>query len=134
MEFVTAGLLVVLVILVVVLIAWRGQSADKVEAVLGRSFLQFQQNIQQTMNTTRQEVEKSKDVLSGTTIKTLETIKDMGKTVESLVQQQKEAQELGQSLKYLLQSPKLRGATGRPSWRNCWTGCCPRAYGRGSTP
>ena len=112
MEFVTAGLLVILIILIVVLIAWRGQSADKVEAVLGRSFLQFQQNIQQTMDTTRQEVEKSKDVLSGTTIKTLETIKDMGKTVESLIQQQQEAQELGQSLKYLLQSPKLRGSYG----------------------
>jgi len=112
MEYITAGLLVVLVILVVVFIARRGQSTDKVEAVLARSFLQFQQNIQQTMNTTRQEVEKSKDVLSGTTIKTLETIKDMGKTVESLVQQQREAQELGQSLKYLLQSPKLRGSYG----------------------
>ena len=112
MEFVTAGLLVALIILIVVLITRRGQSADKVEAVLSRSFIQFQQNIQQTMNTTRQEVEKSKDVLSGTTIKTLETIKDMGKTVESLVQQQREAQELGQSLKYLLQSPKLRGSYG----------------------
>ena len=112
MELVTAGLLVVLVLLVVVLIARRGQSTDKVEAVLSRSFIQFQQHIQQTMNTTRQEVEKSKDVLSGTTIKTLETIKDMGKTVESLVQQQREAQELGQSLKYLLQSPKLRGSYG----------------------
>jgi len=112
MEFVIAGLLVILIIMIVVLVARRGQSADKVEAVLGRSFLQFQQNIQQTMNTTRQEVEKSKDVLSGTTVKTLETIKDMGKTVESLVQQQREAQELGQSLKYLLQSPKLRGSYG----------------------
>ncbi len=112
MEFVTAGLLVALIILIVVLITRRGQSADKVEAVLSRSFIQFQQNIQQTMNTTRQEVEKSKDVLSGTTIKTLETIKDMGKTVESLIQQQREAQELGQSLKYLLQSPKLRGSYG----------------------
>ena len=112
MEFVTVVLLVALIILIVVLITRRGQSADKVEAVLSRSFIQFQQNIQQTMNTTRQEVEKSKDVLSGTTIKTLETIKDMGKTVESLIQQQREAQELGQSLKYLLQSPKLRGSYG----------------------
>ena len=64
------------------------------------------------MDSTRQEVEKSKDMLSDTTIRTLETIKNMGKTVESLVQQQAEAAELGQSLKYLLQSPKLRGSYG----------------------
>jgi len=36
----------------------------------------------------------------------------MGSTIENIMQQQKEAQELGNSLKYLLQTPKLRGSYG----------------------
>lgn len=112
MEYITIFLLVILLLLLVVLLTRRGQKSDKMEALLSKSFLEFQQQVQHTMDSTRQEVEKSKDVLSDTTIKTLETIKNMGKTVESLVQQQAEATELGQSLKYLLQSPKLRGSYG----------------------
>ncbi|MFC1547849.1 DNA recombination protein RmuC [Candidatus Neomarinimicrobiota bacterium] len=112
MEYIAAFLLLVFILLLVILLTRRSQGSDKIEALLSRNFLEFQQHVQRTMDSTRQEVEKSKDVLSDTTIKTLETIKNMGKTVESLVQQQAEATELGQSLKYLLQSPKLRGSYG----------------------
>ena len=64
------------------------------------------------MDSTRQEVERSKDVLSTGTIRTLEHIKNMSETVNSLVKQQEKVQELGQSLEYLLQTPKLRGNYG----------------------
>lgn len=112
MEYITAFTLIILVLLLAILLFRRSQGSDRIEALLSKSFLEFQQQVQSTMDSTRQEVEKSKDMLSDTTIRTLETIKDMGKTVESLVQQQAEATELGQSLKYLLQSPKLRGSYG----------------------
>jgi len=68
--------------------------------------------IQNTVNDTRKEVSLSKDVMSQHTIKTLDTVKDMGDTIHQIVQQQEEAQKLGSQLKDLLQSPKLRGNYG----------------------
>ncbi len=64
------------------------------------------------MENTRRELEASKNVISDYAIKTLDTIRGMGSTIEKIIQQQKEAQELGNSLKYLLQTPKLRGNYG----------------------
>jgi len=64
------------------------------------------------METARREVEMSKNIISDHAVKTLDTIKNMGTTVEKMMQQQKEAQDLGNSLKYLLQTPKLRGNYG----------------------
>ncbi len=112
MDAVILALLIVVTVLMVVILARRGQSQSKVEAALNKSFLEFQQQIQQTMSATRQEVERSKDVMSDNAIRTLATLKDMGQTVESLVQQQQEAEKLGQSLKSLLQKPKLQGNYG----------------------
>lgn len=65
-----------------------------------------------SMERARGEVERSKDVISSHAVETLKTIKDMGRAVEGIMHQHKEAQELGNSLKYLLQTPKLRGNYG----------------------
>jgi len=65
-----------------------------------------------TMESARREVEMSKNVISDHAVKTLDTIKNMGTTLEKMMQHQKEAKELGNSLKYLLQTPKLRGSYG----------------------
>ena len=65
-----------------------------------------------TMESARREVEMSKNVISDHAVKTLDTIRNMGATLEKMMQHQKEAQELGNSLKYLLQTPKLRGSYG----------------------
>ncbi|MEE9499879.1 MAG: DNA recombination protein RmuC [Candidatus Omnitrophota bacterium] len=85
---------------------------EKLQSLITEKFMGFQDNIQKTMETARSAVERSKDVISGHAIETLKTIKDMGQTVEKMMQHQKEAQELGNSLKYLLQTPKLRGNYG----------------------
>ncbi|RKY89095.1 hypothetical protein DRQ09_01920 [candidate division KSB1 bacterium] len=107
-------LLSLLIILVVVLIlrTKKLEIEDKVKNIVTESLVNFQTNIQQTMTITKQEVEKSKDILSQGTVKTFETLKEMESTIQQLIQQQKEAQEIGQSLKYLLQTPKLRGSYG----------------------
>ena len=85
---------------------------DKIEALLNERFIDFSDRLRQSMESTRQEVERSKDVLSSGTVKTLEHIKGMSETVNNLVQQQEKVQQLGQSLEYLLQTPKLRGSYG----------------------
>jgi DNA recombination protein RmuC len=92
---------------------------EKITHAVTENFLKFQANIQQTMaftkhevESTRREVEQSKDVLSKNSIETFKTLREMESTVQQLIQQQKEAHEIGQSLRYLLQAPKLRGNYG----------------------
>ena len=85
---------------------------DQIESVLNEKFIDFSKNIRETMDSTRKEVERSKDVLSTNAIETLKQIKNMSDTVGNLVHQQEKAEKLGQSLEYLLQTPKLRGDYG----------------------
>ena len=70
------------------------------------------QTVYKTIETARREVEMSKNIISDHAIKTLDTIKTMGIALEKMLAHQKEARELGNSLKYLLQTPKLRGSYG----------------------
>lgn len=111
-----ALILLFLLIVLVGFLVWRtytsGTGKERLESVLNDKFIDFAKNIQDTMNSTRKEVESSKDILSNNAIKTLEHIKSMSDTVGNLVRQQEKAQELGQSLEYLLQTPKLRGSYG----------------------
>lgn len=115
MEILIIILLVCLIGLVAYLI-WNmrkpDNGKDQIESVLNEKFIDFSKNIRETMDNTRKEVESSKDVLSSNAIKTLEHIKTMSDTVSNLVVQQEKAEKLGQSLEYLLQTPKLRGNYG----------------------
>ena len=72
----------------------------------------FQSGIREDVNTARTSVDSAKDVISTHAIKTISEINSIGSTVQKLIQQQEEAQKLGQSLKDLLQAPKLRGNYG----------------------
>lgn len=101
MEALIVTLLVILISLVILVII-----------KLGSKFVDFQANIHKAMDGARTEVERSKDVISGHAVETLKTIKDMGETIGRIVEQQKEAHALGNSLKHLLQMPKLRGNYG----------------------
>lgn len=58
------------------------------------------------------EMREAKDVISDHALKTINEIKGIGETVYKLAQQQEEAQKLGDSLKDLLQAPRLRGSYG----------------------
>ena len=115
METIVIILLAVLIILVV-FILWKtrvsGGEKDLLESLMNKQFIDFSERIHKTMNETRREVEGSKNIISENAIKTLEHINSMSKTVNDLVSQQEKAQQLGQSLEYLLQAPKLRGNYG----------------------
>ncbi|MDD5634658.1 MAG: DNA recombination protein RmuC [Candidatus Omnitrophica bacterium] len=90
----------------------RGATKDRMEALINEKFLDFAEHIHKIMDQTRQEVARSKDAVTEGTIKTLSHLSDMNKVMNELIKQQEKAQELGQSLEYLLQSPKLRGSYG----------------------
>ena len=85
---------------------------SKIDASLKEQFLNFQTDLTNQLNGTRQEVGRSKDLIAEHALKTIETIKNMGSTIHKIVQQQEDAHKLGQSLKDLLQAPKLRGNYG----------------------
>ncbi len=115
MELVLLSLLLVLIGLVTFLLITINKSSgskERIESVLNEKFIDFSQHIRETMDNTRKEVESSKDVLSKNAIETLKHINSMSTTIGTLINQQEKVQQLGQSLEYLLQSPKLRGNYG----------------------
>ena len=115
MEILIVILLLILIGLVLIAIFKSSRqpfSEDRINSTMNEKFVGFQNIVNQTIEKARSEVERSKDVISGHAVKTLETINNMRSTLEGIRQQQKEAQELGSSLKYLLQTPKLRGSYG----------------------
>ncbi len=115
MEIIIVVLLVILVGVVAVLLRQLTSGREKtqsIETILNAKFIDFSDRIRQTMDQTRIEVEKSKDSLSANAIKTLENIAGMKEVVSTLARQQEKVQELGKSLEYLLQMPKLRGNYG----------------------
>lgn len=85
---------------------------DKIHSTINKNFLSFQDTIHKTMENTRREVEMSKNLISDHAVKTIDTIREMSGTIEKMVHQYKEVHDLGNSLKYLLQTPKLRGSYG----------------------
>lgn len=117
MDMLLLGILIALLVLIILILIllFKGQPGDlsaRFDAFLKEQFLAFQSNIHKELSTTREEVVRSKDLISEHTIKTIDTIKDMGATIHKIIQQQEEAHKLGQSLKDILQAPKLRGSYG----------------------
>jgi len=115
MEYVIIAFLAAcLLVSVLLLVRLRtGKSSEeRMRALLQEGLAAFQKDIRDTMDSTRREVEASKTVLSQNTIKTLETIKEIEKSLKDVMKFQEEAQKLGESLETLLQSPKLRGTYG----------------------
>lgn len=108
-----AALIIVIILIIISLLKKNiSSTTESINKLLKEQFLDFQTRIHNELNSTRQEVGLSKDIISKYTIKTLETIKDMGETINKITQQQEEAQKFGQSLRDLLQAPKLRGNYG----------------------
>ncbi len=108
--FIAVSVLILLV--AALLLRSRQGDVSGLQAVLRQEFLGFQSTVHTEMDTARRSVEGAKDVISGHALQTVGQMKEMGQTVQKLIQQQEEAQRLGHSLKDLLQSPKLRGNYG----------------------
>jgi DNA recombination protein RmuC len=117
MEYLLIAIFVALVLLIilVIILLLKGQPSDvasQINATLANQLLTLQSAINTELHSTRQEIAASKDTIAQHTLKTIETIKEIGQTIHTITRQQEEAQKLGQSLKDLLQAPKLRGNYG----------------------
>lgn len=60
----------------------------------------------------RDDIDRTKDIISTNTIETMKLIKDLNQTINSLTVEQKSAVELSKDLKYFFDRPKLRGNFG----------------------
>lgn len=117
MNYLLLAILVTMIILIILVLflLLRNQPSDitsQVNAAIANQLLTFQSAIHNELNSTRQELSQSKDTIAQHTLKTIDTLNKIGQTIHTITQQQEEAQKLGQSLKDLLQSPKLRGNYG----------------------
>ena len=98
MEIIVPGALgIVILLLVVLLLRSRKSNAD---------------SIPHELSAAQQSIDAAKDTISDNALKIVDRLGEMNKTMQELMQQQGGAQKLGESLRDLLQSPKLRGNYG----------------------
>ncbi|GIW23670.1 MAG: hypothetical protein KatS3mg068_2677 [Candidatus Sericytochromatia bacterium] len=106
--------LVILIILVLILLFKRPYEdlSAKIDLSLKEQFLTFQTNLYNELNSTKEIINNSKDKIYEQTIQTVKAIGSINSTIQQIIQQQEEVQKIGQSLKDILQMPKLRGNFG----------------------
>lgn len=120
------------IIALLITMLWRKpQTPENSQLALNESLAQFESSLSSSMERTRFEVEQSKDILSQNAIQTISTIKDIGSTVHALIEQQKKAESLAESLHYLFQSPKLRGDFGETVLEEMLDKVLPRGIWKG---
>ncbi|MFZ5643322.1 MAG: DNA recombination protein RmuC [Bacillota bacterium] len=114
MEMVLAALLVVVIILLVFLLVRQGSVSGSREADL--TFLnnlnELRKEIQGSVNSSRKEITDTREDMNNRVTDNLKLMADMQATVEKIIARQEEANRLGQSLKDILSTPKLRGNYG----------------------
>ncbi|MHB8919115.1 MAG: DNA recombination protein RmuC, partial [Desulfocucumaceae bacterium] len=114
MDVLVAVLLVAVVVLVaLVLIRQRGMvNQGQLDLAIINNLNQFRREIQESVETSRREMSDARVDLSKRAGETLKLMADMHATVEKIISRQEEANKLGQSLKDILSTPKLRGNYG----------------------
>lgn len=108
--FLEITLLIAVVVTIVLLVRLQRKKNDNEMIMrMENQMLQFQKELSENLGNNKQELERTKDIISQNTIKTMEMIKQLGSTVEQLTEEQKHATKLSEDLKYIFQRPKSRG-------------------------
>lgn len=111
--YVPALLLVVIALLAFILYRQRGMvDQGQLDLAIINNLNQFRREIQESVETSRREMSDARVDLSKRAGDTLKLMADMHATVEKIISRQEEANKLGQSLKDILSTPKLRGNYG----------------------
>jgi DNA recombination protein RmuC len=114
MEDFVAGLLVVVIILLAVVIVRQRGAVDQrqLDLAIMNNLNEFRKEIQGSVEASRREMTDAREKLNERAGETLKLMRDMQATVERIISKQEEANRLGQSLKDILSTPKLRGNYG----------------------
>lgn len=114
MEKLIVVMLFILICLAVLLVVRQNgtERAGDVDSRLKNILLEFRGHIQTSVDNTRKEMTEAREDINRRTRETLQLMGDMNSTVQKIIHQQEEANRLGQSLKDILQVPKIRGNYG----------------------
>ena len=112
LAYIIIGILTTALFLLITSRNKNDKSPELIRSLINENLAGFQIEIKKSIDLSRNELEQSKNIIDKNAIKTLETIREMDRTVRELAAHQEEAEKLGQSLKTLLQAPKLRGEYG----------------------
>ncbi|MFZ5632891.1 MAG: DNA recombination protein RmuC [Bacillota bacterium] len=114
MDAFVAGLLVVVVVLLaLVLIRQKGMVDHRqLDLAIMNNLNEFRKEIQTSVEASRTEMNAARENLNERAGETLKLMIDMQATVKEIISKQEEANRLGQSLKDILSTPKLRGNYG----------------------
>ncbi|MFZ5646516.1 MAG: DNA recombination protein RmuC [Bacillota bacterium] len=114
MELLLVALLAVVIILLAVMLVRQGGAGNnsRVELTVMNHLNQFRKEIQDSVNVSRKEMTDTREDMNRRVNETLGLMAEMRSTVEKIISRQEEANRLGQSLKDILSTPKLRGNYG----------------------
>lgn len=114
MEQLIVILLIILIALAVVLVVRQNgvPRSGELETRLKNVLFEFRGQINESVDNTRREMTEAREDINRRTRETLNLMSDMHSTVQKIIHQQEEANKLGQSLRDILQAPKIRGNYG----------------------
>lgn len=101
--------LLVVNILLLILLLLRRSSNNEIFYRINSRLHEFEKGINNNIDTNKQELERTKDIISENTKKTIQMIGELSGTIARLTDEQKHATKLTEDLKYLFQKPKARG-------------------------
>ncbi len=102
-------IIIILIILVIILII---HNFYKRENNMQKLLDGFRREIQETIFTSRREMSEAREDIHKQSGNTLRLLIDMQSTVEKIISQQEQANKLGESLRDIFSTPKLRGNFG----------------------
>lgn len=98
-------------LIIVIIFALKDKSRGN-PAELENKLLQMKGEISESMKGSRDDLERTKDMISANTIESMKMIRDLNETISKLTMEQKTATEISKDLKYFFDRPKLRGNYG----------------------
>lgn len=106
-------LAVAIALLAVVLVRQRGMvDRSQLDLAIMNNLNVFRKEIQDSVESSRNEIQTARENMNEQASQTLKLMVDMNSTIKEIISKQEEANKLGQSLKDILSTPKLRGNYG----------------------
>ena len=110
MIYIELTILILLIVFIIILLFKKNKNnEEEILLKIDKKLLEFEKSFSENINNNKQEWERTKDIITQNTLKTIETINQLTGTITKLTEEQKYATKLTEDLKYLFQKPKTRG-------------------------
>lgn len=113
MIYALLGFVIVLSVIIIILLFNLLKTKQNTNSTdIENKLLIMKGELSDTVRGNKDELEKTKDIISANTIETMKLIKDLNETIGKLTIEQRSATEISKDLKYFFDRPKLRGNYG----------------------